>query len=75
MTIESALNVSPNEREQKYPLHGDARNRRWIYERLGTLSDLHRNYVLNRLEATALYWFVQAGGNPDEFENLYNAKK
>ena len=34
--------------------------------------DTARQILQNEFEATALHWFVQAGGTADEFEKLFN---
>lgn len=31
--------------------------------------------ILNRIEQAAKYWFVKAGGDPEEFEQLFNNEK
>jgi hypothetical protein len=34
--------------------------------------DTTRQILQNEFEATALHWFVQAGGTVDEFEKLFH---
>lgn len=36
------------------------------------LPDTTRQILQNEFEATALYWFLQAGGNAEDFEKVFN---
>lgn len=36
------------------------------------LPDTTRQILQNEFEATALYWFIEAGGTPEDFEKLFN---
>lgn len=44
-----------------------------LQKRFG-LKDEARQILHNEIEAAALYWFIQGGGNESDFESKFNEK-
>lgn len=55
--------------------HDHAALRRFVLQDLPGYSHATKMLVLNRIEQAAKYWFIQAGGDSDEFEHLFNNEK
>lgn len=54
--------------------HDHAAFRDWLKYHFGDLPFVRRDFILNRTESSCKYWYVQGGGDPDEFERLFNEK-
>ena len=53
--------------------HGDIRD--YLRESYGDLPDHRRMPLLNRIEQACKHWFIQGGGDPEEFERGFNNEK
>lgn len=49
--------------------------RDWLRHYFSDLPFYRRDTILNRTEAACRHWFIQGGGDPAEFERLFNNEK
>lgn len=55
--------------------HDRAGLRDWLRQYLANDSYTVRMFVLNRMEQVAKHWFLQGGGDAEEFEKLFNNER
>lgn len=55
--------------------HDHAALRRFVLQDLPGESYSIKMLIMNRIEQAAKYWFIQGGGDGDEFESLFNNEK
>lgn len=47
----------------------------WLKQDFGDLIFWRRDLLQNRIEQACKYWFIQGGGDPEEFEWRFNGEK
>lgn len=52
--------------------HSNIRNRLAALQRKTRMADTTRQTIQNEIENASLYWFVQGGGNEEDFEIKFN---
>lgn len=55
--------------------HDHAGLRGWLKQNTGMYSLTTQMILLNRMEQAAKHWFLRGGGDPEEFERLFNGEK
>lgn len=55
--------------------HNHTGIRDFLRTHYGDLPEVRRMALINRIEAAAKHWFIQGGGDPDEFEWRFNNQK
>ena len=53
--------------------HGDVRD--YLRESFGDLPDHRRMPLLNYIIGACKHWYIQGGGDPEEFEWRFNGEK
>lgn len=49
--------------------------RDWLLQNFRDIADWRRSIMQNEYEAACRHWFIQGGGDPAEFERLFNNEK
>lgn len=66
--------MRPKSTYTKYK-HNNLRNRLATLQKTYAISETARQILQSELEATALHWFLEAGGTEAEFDKLFNSEK
>ena len=49
--------------------------RDFLRKNFGDLPEVRRMALINRIEQACKYWYIQGGGDPEEFERGFNNQK